>query len=143
GARLRGAGVARRGSTPPRLESPFGWLSRAHRKMVSVDGEVAFITGLCVGRDWIGDPSRGLEPWRDTGVEIRGRAVPAIERAFARVWAMLGDPVPDEDLPKGSRAAGRTTLRIVATEPATAGMLRLDQLVATLATSRLWLADAD
>src|SRR5690606_5002812 len=70
------------------------------------------------------------------------RAVPAIEHAFARVWAMTGDPIPDEDLPKGSRAAGRTAMRIVATEPATAGMLRLDQLVATLATSRLWLADA-
>ena len=141
-SRLRNGGVEVRCYNPPRLDSPLGWLSRDHRKMLAVDGEVAFITGLCVGREWVGDPSRGLEPWRDTGVEIRGRAVPAIERAFARVWAMLGDPVPDEDLPKGSRAAGRTTLRIVATEPATAGMLRLDQLVATLATSRLWLADA-
>lgn len=140
--RLRAAGVEVRCYNPPRLESPLGWLSRDHRKMLSVDGEVAFITGLCVGKDWVGDPARGVEPWRDTGVEIRGRAVPAIERAFARVWAMLGDPVPEQELPKGSRAAGSTTLRIVATEPATAGMLRIDQLVATLATSRLWLTDA-
>ncbi|MFO7286422.1 MAG: phospholipase D-like domain-containing protein [Gammaproteobacteria bacterium] len=141
-ARLRQGGVEVRCYNPPRIESPLGWLSRDHRKMLAVDGEIAFITGLCVGRDWVGDPSRGLAPWRDTGVEIRGRAVPAIEHAFARVWAMTGDPIPDEDLPKGSRAAGRTAMRIVATEPATAGMLRLDQLVATLATSRLWLADA-
>lgn len=33
-------------------------------------------------------------------------------------------------------------VRIVATEPATAGMLRLDQLVAALARKRLWLTDA-
>jgi cardiolipin synthase len=33
-------------------------------------------------------------------------------------------------------------MRIVATEPATAGMLRLDQLVAALARTRLWLTDA-
>jgi len=33
-------------------------------------------------------------------------------------------------------------VRIVATEPATAGMMRLDQLVAALARERLWLTDA-
>lgn len=140
--RLRDAGVHVRCYNPPRLESPFGWLSRDHRKMVSVDGEIAFITGLCVGQDWVGDPERNVGPWRDTGVEIRGRAVPAIERAFARIWAMLGDPIAVDELPQTARSAGQTTLRIVATEPATAGMLRIDQLVATLATSRLWLTDA-
>lgn len=140
--RLRDAGVDVRCYNPPRLESPFGWLSRDHRKMVAVDGTVAFVTGLCVGRDWVGDPSRGTEPWRDTGVEIRGRAVPAIERAFARIWAMLGEPIPLGELPQTAHSAGNTTLRIVATEPATTGMLRIDQLVATLATNRLWLTDA-
>jgi len=140
--RLRDAGVHVRCYNPPRLESPFGWLSRDHRKMLSVDGEVAFITGLCVGADWVGDPARNIDPWRDTGVEIHGRAVPAIERAFARIWAMLGDPIAVDELPQTARAAGNTTLRIVATEPATAGMMRVDQLVATLATSRLWLTDA-
>ena len=140
--RLKDAGVHVRCYNPPRLESPFGWLSRDHRKMLSVDGDIAFITGLCVGRDWVGDPARGIGPWRDTGVAIRGRAVPAIERAFARIWAMLGDPIALDELPQTARAAGSTTLRIVATEPATAGMLRVDQLVATLATSRLWLTDA-
>lgn len=41
-----------------------------------------------------------------------------------------------------SPPAGDVSLRIVASEPATAGMLRLDQLVAALARSRLWIADA-
>src|SRR5690606_12084933 len=114
---------------------------RDHRKMVSVDGEVAFITGLCVGRDWVGDPERNVGPWRDTGVEIRGRAVPAIERAFARIWAMLGDPIAVDELPQTARAAGQTTLRIVATEPATAGMLRVYHPVATHAVSLRQLND--
>src|SRR5690606_12870966 len=140
--RLKDAGVHVRCFNPPRLESPFGWLSRDHRKMLSVDGDVAYVTGLCVGRDWVGDASRGAEPWRDTGVEIHGRAVPAIERAFARIWAMLGDSIAVDELPQTARTAGETTMRIVASEPATAGMLRVDQLVATLATSRLWLTDA-
>lgn len=53
--------------------------------MLAVDDEVGFVTGLCVGRMWSGDPVRQLDPWRDTGVEIRGPAVQDIERAFARI----------------------------------------------------------
>ncbi len=139
---LRAGGVEVRCYNPPRLESPFGWLSRDHRKMIAIDGLVGFITGLCVGRMWAGNPARGLDPWRDTGVEIRGPAVVEIERAFARMWALMGDPIPPgEPLPE-PEAAGGTFVRIVAGEPATAGTLRLDQLVAALARKRLWLTDA-
>jgi cardiolipin synthase len=138
---LAESGVQVRCYNPPRLESPLGWVSRDHRKMLSVDGEVGFITGMCVAREWAGDPGRSIEPWRDTGVEIRGCAVAEIERAFRNMWSSLGEAVPGE-APEVPPAAGEVNLRIVATEPATAGMLRLDQLVAALARERLWLTDA-
>src|SRR5919202_1046225 len=51
--RLRAGGVDVRCYNPPRLDAPFGWLSRDHRKMLSVDGQVGFVTGLCVGRMWV------------------------------------------------------------------------------------------
>src|SRR5687767_5576009 len=54
--RLRAGGVETRCYNPPRWDSPLGWLSRDHRKTLSVDGQVAFVTGLCVGRMWVGDP---------------------------------------------------------------------------------------
>ena len=79
--RLREGGVEVRCYNPPRLDSPFGWVSRDHRKMLGVDGEVGFISGLCVGIAWVGDPAKKSEPWRDTGVEVRGNAVADIERA--------------------------------------------------------------
>jgi cardiolipin synthase len=138
---LRAAGVEVRCYNPPRLESPLGWLSRDHRKMLSVDGEVGFITGLCVGDSWTGDAARGIEPWRDTGIEIRGPALAELERAFATTWASLGEPIPELALAVAPRA-GDVSLRIVASEPATVGMLRLNQLVAALARSRLWITDA-
>jgi len=69
------AGVDVRCFNPPSLESPFGWLSRDHRKMIAVDGEIGYISGLCVGQRWAGIPERGLLPWRDTGVEIQGPAL--------------------------------------------------------------------
>lgn len=142
--RLRAGGVDVRCYNPPRFDSPFGWLSRDHRKMLAVDGEVGFITGLCIGRMWVGEPEKKVEPWRDTGVEVRGYAVAEIERAFAQVWAMIGDEIPEEELiPKGPLTrAGDMSLRVVATLPATASLFRFDQLLSALARKRLWLTDA-
>lgn len=137
---LRVAGVEVRAYNPPRLSSPLGLFSRDHRKTLVVDNEIGFVSGLCVGDAWVGDPERGIAPWRDTGVQIRGPAVADIERAFARTWALCGDPLsePVEAPPP----AGEVSLRIVSSEPSTAGMLRLDQLIAALARKRLWLSDA-
>lgn len=142
--KLAMAGVDVRLFNPPRLASPFDWMHRDHRKLVCVDGSVAFVTGLCIGRMWAGDSERGLEPWRDTGVEIRGPALRTVELAFSRVWAIAGAPLPEGELESGSDAAkaGDTAVRIVANSPGTAAVLRIDQLVAAAARERLWLTDA-
>src|SRR5205085_379249 len=79
---LRAGGVEVRCYNPPRLDAPLGWLSRDHRKTLTVDGEIGFVAGLCVGHMWVGEPKKKIAPWRDTGVEIRGPAVVDIERAF-------------------------------------------------------------
>jgi len=142
--RLRAGGVEVRCYNPPRLDSPFGWISRDHRKMLSVDGQISFVSGLCVGRMWEGVPEKRIEPWRDTGIEVRGPSVADIEQAFAQVWAMIGEPIPERELvSRGALVkAGETALRIVANIPAMAGTFRLDQLIAALARKRLWLTDA-
>ena len=142
--RLRAAGAEVRCYNPPHFDSPLGWLSRDHRKMLAVDGEVGFIAGLCVGRMWVGQPEKNIDPWRDTGVEVRGPALGDIERAFAEVWAMMGEPIPDVEQTSMTSVspAGDVSLRVVATVPATAGLFRLDQLIAAMARKRLWLTDA-
>jgi cardiolipin synthase len=142
--RLRAGGVEVRCYNPPRLDSPLGWLSRDHRKMIAVDGTVGFVTGLCVGRMWQGQPEKRIDPWRDTGVEVRGPAVAEIERAFEQTWATIGAPVPEEERASAvpPDPAGDMSVRVVATVPTIAGMLRLDQLVAAIARKRLWLTDA-
>jgi len=129
---------------PPRFDSPLGWLSRDHRKMLAVDGEVGFISGLCVGRMWVGEPEKNIDPWRDTGIEVRGPAMADIERAFAEVWDLMGASIPDDEAIgiMANLVAGDVDMRIVATVPATAGLFRLDQLVAAMAREKLWLTDA-
>ncbi|HEV2765763.1 MAG TPA: phospholipase D-like domain-containing protein, partial [Pyrinomonadaceae bacterium] len=141
---MRDAGIEVRCFNPPQFVSPFGWLTRDHRKMLSVDGEVAFVTGLCVGRRWVGYPERGVEPWRDTGVELQGPAVADVEEAFAQVWAATGEPLPAGTLPDRDSIphAGDCALRVIASVPNTAGLYRLDQLVTSLARKTLWLTDA-
>jgi cardiolipin synthase len=141
---LLDAGGEVRCFNPPKLDSPFGWLSRDHRKAVCVDGRIAFVSGLCVSRRWLGDPARGIEPWRDTGVELRGPAVADVERAFARVWKEIGAPVPEEELTPAAplAPAGEVRLSVVASEPNRAGLYRLDQLIATASRRTLWLTDA-
>jgi cardiolipin synthase len=129
---------------PPRLDSPFGWLTRDHRKMIAVDGGVGFVTGMCVSAKWLGEPKRRLDAWRDTGVEIRGPAVPHLERAFGQVWETMGTPLPAGALTAlGEGAAeGNVPLRVIASVPSAGSVLRLDQLVAAGARERLWLTDA-
>ncbi|MCC7548907.1 MAG: hypothetical protein IT532_14190 [Burkholderiales bacterium] len=139
---LEEAGGEVRCFNPPRFYSPFGLLTRDHRKTVSVDGEVAFVSGLCIARRWAGSAQRGIEPWRDTGVEIRGPSVPEIERAFLRVWKAIGPDDAGLPLADASPTAGNVSVMVVASEPNRGGLYRLDHFIATVARHTLWLTDA-
>jgi cardiolipin synthase len=141
---LREAGVEVRCFNPFDWSSPLGWVHRDHRKTVSVDGAAAFVSGLCVADAWAGDPARGVPPWRDTGVCIRGPAVADVEHAFSRVWASVGPPLPSGERTPRQRMpkAGKVRLRVIGDEPGTAGLFRLDQFIATAARRTLWLTDA-
>lgn len=141
---LREAGVEVRCFNPPRFESPLGWITRDHRKMLSVDGRVAFVTGLCVGRMWVGDATHKLDPWRDTGIELRGPAVADVDMAFAQAWEATGSSLPADEIPgrETISPAGDVRLRVIASVPNTAGLYRLDHLIAAMARSSLWLTDA-
>jgi len=142
---LREAGVEVRCFNPPSLDSPLGWLSRNHRKTIGVDGRIGFVSGLCVGRDWVGDPARHIAPWRDTGLEIRGPAVADLDRAFARSWSAAGPPIVLGDPPPATATAAAVpgiAMRVIETQPNTMALYRLDQLIAALARDTLWLTDA-
>jgi phosphatidylserine/phosphatidylglycerophosphate/cardiolipin synthase-like enzyme len=89
------AGADVRAFNPPTFTSILGWARRDHRKLIVVDGRVAFVSGLCIGRMWEGSKERGQAPWRDTGIEIAGPAVAHAEQAFADMWRLTGgQPAP-------------------------------------------------
>jgi cardiolipin synthase len=141
--RLSDGGVEVRCFNPPRFNSPLGWVSRLHRKSLSVDNRVAFVSGLCVGQMWEGYPERDIPPWRDTGIAVRGPVVADVVQSFSRVWAEVGPEIPADELPdqKSIPIEGTVDMRVLGVA-ATAGLYRLEQLIAVLAQKTLWLTDA-
>ena len=141
-AELHDAGAEVHCFNPPSFGSPFAWLARDHRKSIVVDGEIGFVSGLCVNDAWMGNPAKRLEPWRDTGVEIRGPALIDIENAFAQVWSALDAAPLVFERAATAAAAGHVRVRVIAGVPNAAGTYRTDLLVASLARRHLWLSDA-
>lgn len=141
---LRSAGVEVKCFNPPRLSDLLQVLWRDHRKTIVVDGRIGFVSGLCVGQRWLGNPARGVDPWRDTGVKIEGPAVIDLARAFARMWNSSAphDTTAGEMPPPPAAPGGDIALRIVPSEPSMAGLYRLDLLIASLARKSIWLTDA-
>ena len=159
---LIAAGGQVRPFNPPAITAALGWLRRNHRKLIVIDGRVAFVGGLCIGQAWQGRPEKGQEPWRYTGIEIVGPAVAYAESSFAESWRLTGGQVHHRSTPARAGAepetvtleppradaiattpsAGAVSLRLIPTEPFTANLLRLDLLVASLARKSLWITDA-
>ncbi|MFM0474479.1 MULTISPECIES: cardiolipin synthase [Paraburkholderia] len=71
---------------------------RNHRKIVSVDGERAFVGGHNVGVEYLGGKPP-LSPWRDTHIEVRGPAVASIQFVFTEDWYWATQQLPELHLP--------------------------------------------
>ena len=140
-APLRAAGGQVRIFNPPQLGEPLGWISRDHRKLLIVDGTCGSVSGVCLSSKWLGNPARKVPPWRDTGVLLRGPAVAELEAAFAQSWNSTGAAL-DAFPPVSDQAVGSVALRVIATQPASGSVYRLDQMIASMARKSLWLCDA-
>ena len=82
---LRTVGVKVSRFSTSRTALPTNINFRNHRKVVVVDGSVAFLGGLNVGDEYMGkSPTFG--PWRDTHVRIAGPAALAVQLSFAEDW---------------------------------------------------------
>jgi cardiolipin synthase len=66
---------------------------RNHRKIVVVDGTIAFVGGYNVGDEYLGKYKR-FGPWRDTHCKIQGPGVLAVQLSFASDWNWAQDTIP-------------------------------------------------
>jgi cardiolipin synthase len=58
---------------------------RNHRKIVVVDGQLAFTGGMNIGDEYLGK-SRRFGYWRDTFLRLEGPAVAGLQRIFTEDW---------------------------------------------------------
>ncbi len=59
--------------------------NRDHRKIIVVDGKVAFTGGINLADEYIGERRR-FGYWKDSGVRVKGRAVASFTRMFFDLW---------------------------------------------------------
>ena len=79
--RLRGAGCTVALFNAPTWYSLEELNYRTHRKILVVDGEVAFTGGAGIDDQWKGN-ARTKEEWRDTQIEVRGPLARLMEGGF-------------------------------------------------------------
>jgi cardiolipin synthase A/B len=119
---LQEAGVEVREFNPPepwRDRNPFDIDTRDHRKLLIVDGHVAFTGGINIDRNYA-KPSdvggaRGPAGWRDTHIRIVGPAVAAFQDLFVSLWEQLDAPLAEAPYapPPARLDAGDTRVRVL------------------------------
>ncbi len=65
---------------------------RNHRKLLLIDGHIAYTGGLNISEEYNRGAHGGL-PWRDNVLEISGPAVVWLRHSFSRMWTMADSPM--------------------------------------------------
>jgi len=112
---------------------------RNHRKIVVVDGRIAFIGGANIGDEYL-NRDRKLSPWRDTHIQLQGPSVQGAQLSFLEDWYWVTGNVPDMNWhPEGVKSDQRVL--VLPTGPA--DILESCQLMflhaINSATERLWI----
>ncbi len=99
---LRDAGVEAYSFLP----LTFPWLTprlntRYHRKIVVIDGDVGYLGGFNIGKEYVGEDPK-LGHWRDAHLMIRGGSVDALQRVFLKDWYVVSKQKVDHqyDIPQ-------------------------------------------
>jgi cardiolipin synthase len=154
-AELERAGVVVRTFNPAdpiEDQNPFDIDTRDHRKLLIVDGRVAFTGGINIDRNYVrasdavgGDNSSS--GWRDTHIRIQGPAVAAFQQLFVGLWEMLDEPLaePPYAPPARRQDAGRTLVRVLSGVGGDTDVSQIwvaYQAAAKVAKDRIWITQS-
>jgi cardiolipin synthase A/B len=154
-AALEEAGVVVREFNPPdpvQDQNPFDIDTRDHRKLLIVDGRVAFTGGINIDRNYVkaSDVVGGQSAssgWRDTHIQIEGPAVAAFQKLFVDMWEKLDEPLAEPPYAPSQRRLeqGNTVVRVLSS---TGGDGELSdiwiayQAAAKVAVDRIWITQS-
>jgi cardiolipin synthase len=128
--RLRDGGIQAREFNPINPSKARGkWLlsQRDHRKILIVDGKVAFTGGVNISNVYSsslsGGPSREQKgdhiqhSWRDTDVQIEGPAVAEFQKLFLETWAREQGPESNRNYFPTLKQEGNDLMRVIGSTP--------------------------
>jgi cardiolipin synthase len=125
----------------------FSWAKynrRTHRKLLILDGKLAFTGGVGIADEWDGNGDSPAH-WRDTHVRITGPAVAAIQAAFVDTWnEATGElPIGESHFPVLA-PAGDIPICAIQSNPANATSTAQRSMAVLIAGSsrRLWITNA-
>ncbi|MDP1899063.1 MAG: cardiolipin synthase [Rubrivivax sp.] len=99
---------------------------RDHRKLLIVDGRMAFLGGINISSVYSGgSASQGMRArpagspaWRDTDLELEGPVVAELQKLFLATWAaQKGEPLASKNYFPPTRSAGREVVRAIGSSP--------------------------
>lgn len=104
------------------------WLlnERNHRKLLIVDGRVAFLGGINISSVYSGGSfsrASSVRPdsaagWRDTDLQVRGPVVADFQRLFIATWeAQRGPPLPERTYFPPPQKSGDDVVRAIGSSP--------------------------
>ncbi len=114
---------------------------RDHRKLVVLDGRVAFVGGHCIVDTWLGE-AQDNEHFADVSVRLRGPIVHSVQAAFSENWgAETGELfVGDGVFPALERAGEVTAFAAYSKPEGSAPAVKiLHHTVICLARKRIWI----
>ena len=100
--------------------------NRDHRKLLVVDGRIAFIGGINISSVYssgsaarhIRKPVESKVPWRDTDLQIEGPAVGELQKLFIETWEkQRGKPLTKKDYFPELTAQGKDIVRAIGSTP--------------------------
>jgi cardiolipin synthase A/B len=107
---LKDAGVHVRRYRPVRLFTIYKVGKRTHRKILVVDGQIAYTGGLGIEKKWLGN-ARNTKEWRDTQVRVEGPVAAQMQAVFSEDWTyttgeiLAGDKFYPQNPPVGTTLA--------------------------------------
>jgi cardiolipin synthase len=108
------------------LTARKGWQfsRRDHRKLLIVDGQVAFVGGINIssvyssGSYGRSKPTNGKLPWRDTHLRMTGPVVGEFQKLFMATWSeQKGEPLAPRDYFPEPGSKGNEVVRAIGSSP--------------------------
>ena len=131
--RLRDAGiqvVAFNPVNPLKARKSWSMAHPDHRKILIVDGKIAFTGGINISAVYSNRPSGGSPlsggkedtpatmPWRDTDVQLEGPVVAEFQKLFLDTWQRQNGPkLSERNYFPDLKAVGKALVRVVGSSP--------------------------